>query len=1391
MSQPVGIVATLADLNDRLGLAVSGGGLSLDEDTCPVPRLTTLLPAGGLTLGDPRITLAGGTLTVAGACTDAWPVGRTGRDLHLTAVRVVFTGAAADPGGFAVQLAVEGGLTAGGTTVAVIGGLDPTGRITLALADGPRPAASLATFGTLIGGGLLVDGLPVGAVFDLLPLTGLTATFGSRPADASELTLTADATGTWPIVAGSVELRGIGVTLRARTGSRAERFAASAGGDVHATASIGGQDFTVRLALRGPGRWVLEVLPADGNVLPALGALAALAGADPADVDAGLRNLGLTSLAIDAVRIGLDLDARAVRGVEADASLTVDGVRFRVTAGLPSFFLIGRLDPAHPVDLRALAAAWFPAAAGAFPAAELNELRLAAYPDAGRYEISAAITTDFELTAGRLPIAPRSFAFHVVKDGHGVTGGVEAWGAIFGADFHITAEHAEAAGGWRFSCGLRPGQSLTVKAVHDQIVALYDVDPVLPAVIAGASLDALEASFDTGGAGLALHCSVSLPVGDAASAARLAATVDIRVSREGTGYRKEFTGTIEVAGLQFDLHLLADATATRFVATYRHTEDGRRILVRDLLGVLSADLAAAVPEDLTIDLKDVVLAVDGGAVLGLDLGASLSLSGLPLVGRQFPAGSTAAVDNLRLVVASREYTAAESAALSALLPATVAPLPAPLPSGATITARLALGGGAPPRDLTLPMAPAAATQSPTQPQGQPQTAGAGADPVKWFDVQRSAGPVYFDRIGFEYADGQVRFLLDAALSLAGLTLSLDGLTLGSPIDHFAPSFDLRGIGVDYRSGPVEVGGALLRTTVREPGKEPYDEYDGAAVIRTSAFAVTAVGGYVYLNGQPSMFVYAVLDKTLGGPPFFTVTGLAAGFGYNRSLVLPPITGVADFPLVATAVSGAPTGTGEPRDLLRTALTGLRQWVPPTAGQMFLAAGVRFSSFQMIDSFALLAVSFGETFELDVLGISTLVAPRPEPAPAPAVAPLAELQLAVRASFQPDAGVLSVAAQLTQASFLFSHDCHLTGGFAFTTWFAGEHDGDFVLSVGGYHPQYAVPAHYPKVPRIGFNWQYDQALGIKGDAYYALTPAALMAGGHLEVVWQSGNLRAAFTAGVDFLIAWKPYHYDARAYVDFNVSYTFDFFGTHHISVDVGADLHIWGPDFAGTAHISLWIISFDVAFGAQNQTGPAPIDWPAFRRFLPAADPCTLTAAAGLIREQDAAPTGSEPTGPRDHRPRRRRPAAAAAAGRQRDPGGRRPHPRRSRRRPPRRGRERRAAAVRGRRPHRHARPGRRSRPAHDRRARRRADAHRAPRAPRRPPELHAVDRDHPRRCADGAPLLVHPGARQRAGRAVGRARRRPAPRPERGDAGPRRAHRVRDPAPRHPARRHRFGGRG
>lgn len=434
-------------------------------------------------------------------------------------------------------------------------------------------------------------------------------------------------------------------------------------------------------------------------------------------------------------------------------------------------------------------------------------------------------------------------------------------------------------------------------------------------------------------------------------------------------------------------------------------------------------------------------------------------------------------------------------------------------------------------------------------------AGEAAGLCKWFPVNKNLGIFSFRRIGVTYRKGAVGFLLDASLSASPIGIELLGIGLGFALENPADvRFFLSGMGISYTSRALVINGEF--TENGEAG------YDGALLVKMAGISLYAVGSYQ----AKSLFAYALLTGQIGGPPAFTVTGIAGGFGYNRSLKLPAVEDVGQFPMVRAAVGR----------LDKTSMIAeLRKHITVSCGTNFLAAGVKFNSFRMIDSFVLCTVSFGGRLEIGVLGLSEISVPADAK-----TAPIAYAQLALKAVCVPDEGVVSVMAELTRESYILSKACRITGGFAFNLWFGGSHKGDFVITLGGYHPAYRKPAHYPAVPRLGFRWCVTPQLTFSGELYFALTPRCLMAGGAVNAVYQSGDLRAWFSARVDFLLGWKPFYYDASLYIGLGASYRlFLLFGYVTVSAELSADLHIWGPDFSGEARITWFIISFTIRFG--------------------------------------------------------------------------------------------------------------------------------------------------------------------------------------------------------------------
>jgi hypothetical protein len=470
--------------------------------------------------------------------------------------------------------------------------------------------------------------------------------------------------------------------------------------------------------------------------------------------------------------------------------------------------------------------------------------------------------------------------------------------------------------------------------------------------------------------------------------------------------------------------------------------------------------------------------------------------------------------------------------------------------------------------------------------------------IIWFPVSRKFGPIVCEKvgIGWNQTNKVLDLVLDGGVSLSGLSAELIELSVGIPLNDPSTiskySLDLKGIDVSYIGAGVEIQGGLKKTV-----SNGIIEYDGLASIKVGDFGIGALGSYASLpGGGTSLFIFAILDAPLGGPAAFFATGLALGFGYNRSLIPPAFDKVADFPLLKGMQDPSALGLkpGEPPDL-SSVLTTLKDAVPPKRGEYWLAAGVKFTSFELIKSNVLLAVEFGNDFEIMILGTSVLSLPQESSVT------MAYAELEIEVLIEPQAGVIEASAVLSANSYVLDRNCHLTGGFAFYLWFGpNEHAGDFVLTIGGYHPAFKKPAWYPDVPRLGFNWKISDSVEITGGAYFALTPSCVMAGGSLKLLYSAGSVNAWFVAYADMLISWKPFFYDISIGVSIGVSVKVDFlFLKGTIKLEVGADVEIWGPPTGGEAHVHLWVVSFTIRFGPHRSTVQTITDWDGFKQMLP------------------------------------------------------------------------------------------------------------------------------------------------------------------------------------------------
>ncbi len=615
---------------------------------------------------------------------------------------------------------------------------------------------------------------------------------------------------------------------------------------------------------------------------------------------------------------------------------------------------------------------------------------------------------------------------------------------------------------------------------------------------------------------------------------------------------------------------------------------------------------------------------------GLVVDKPIDLTNLPLVGQALAKLQTVEIRDLQIQITSDVITPAQATTLNALITALDPSLPVIPAQGMASTVNISmnfdiagfiipigtgLGGqsasaGMPPNKSSVQGTPSGNTNAPV-----PSSPGSQSDGTSWFNLQKAVGPVMFRRIGIRYKDSVLWFVLDASFSAGGLTIDLLGAGIGSPLTTFEPQFTVDGLGLDFSEPGFELGGTFMKV----PPSAGVDwEYAGGAVIKAGNFAISAYGSYASMDGTPSMFVFGQVTGTFGGPPVFFVTGFAGGFGYNSSLRLPAVNEIYQFPLVGGAQNPAVIGGSSPKPAevlaILLGLNGGTAWVTHEIGQYWFAAGIQFTTYSIVNTNALLVIEFGKRLQFALLGLSRARFPMAGPVT------YAFVELQIEVLVDPSVGVFALSAMLSPNSYVLDPSCKLTGGFAFYYWFDPNlHAGDFVITIGGYHPNFNPPSWYPSVPRVGFSWSLDSTISITGGAYFAMTPSAAMAGGSLSATYQSGNLRAWFTAWADMLIYWNPFQFDIYIGISVGASYTIDWgFTTSTLEVEMGASLHLWGPPTGGTVTVHWWVISFTIDFGQPQPTPVADLTWTEFQAQLPANN-----SIVKIVPDNGLAPNGA------------------------------------------------------------------------------------------------------------------------------------------------------------------------
>ncbi|KJK85506.1 hypothetical protein H633G_10654 [Metarhizium anisopliae BRIP 53284] len=460
--------------------------------------------------------------------------------------------------------------------------------------------------------------------------------------------------------------------------------------------------------------------------------------------------------------------------------------------------------------------------------------------------------------------------------------------------------------------------------------------------------------------------------------------------------------------------------------------------------------------------------------------------------------------------------------------------------------------------------------------------------------QKRNGLLSIKNIGLKYSTGDsgkesiLSIRLDASVTIGPVDFSLLGFSLGlnfasKPGDEpFSlqnlpkPKLGLEGLSAGFDRPPIEIAGLLRYGNTKER-----EYFAGALTVSYVPWRFQAAGYYGNTKGADpfeTIFLYCVLRGPLITLQFATIEGVCGGFGYNSSLTFPTARDVVKFPLI----EGKATEPGDkdgPLDILDHLLS--TKWFFPKKGSFWVVAGLTVKAFEILLVQAVIVIQWNPYVELGIFGLAAASIPGGK-----SKVKFANVELGISASLNFQTGVLKIEGELTPASFILDPNCHLTGGFGLYSWFDSKDKslrGDWVFTIGGYHPSYERPPQYPTPPRLGISWQFGGAISISGQAYFAITPKVCMGGGRLDVALSLNPLFAYFNAFVDFLINFKPFSFIAEGGLTIGVKFTLDLWLVCiNINIEIGARLYIKGPPIQGRVHVDFWVFGFDIDFGAED-----------------------------------------------------------------------------------------------------------------------------------------------------------------------------------------------------------------
>jgi hypothetical protein len=368
----------------------------------------------------------------------------------------------------------------------------------------------------------------------------------------------------------------------------------------------------------------------------------------------------------------------------------------------------------------------------------------------------------------------------------------------------------------------------------------------------------------------------------------------------------------------------------------------------------------------------------------------------------------------------------------------------------------------------------------------------------------------------------------------------------------------KGVGLSLDAGVIQGGGFLYIDTDR-------GEYAGALQLVFADFLGLQAIGLITTkmpDGSSGFSLLIIITADFG-------PGIQLGFGFTL-LAVGGLLGLNRAMLFQPLMDGVRTDSIEsimfPKDIIANAtriISDLRAIFPPQNGTFLIGPMAKLGWGEP----TLISLSLGVIIEIPpgdiaILGILKLALPAEDIA-----------VLLVQVNF---AGALEFDKKRFYffASLFDSHVLFITLEGEMGVLMAFGDDANFVVTIGGFHPQFnPPPLPFPSPKRIEIDIINESFARIRCDGYFAVTSNSVQFGAHADMFFGFSAFNVQGHAGLDALFQFSPFHFSAS----FSVSFSVNVFGFGVYGIGISLTLEGTTPWHAhGSASLSFFLFSVDI-----------------------------------------------------------------------------------------------------------------------------------------------------------------------------------------------------------------------